>query len=91
MTVRGSFPIRWAAEDDPQPDSLDLLDTIKLNLFVSEINVFSPKGDIVTLPQGASVLDFAFAIHSFVGSHCMSAKVNHHLVPLSQRLLPAPS
>ena len=72
--------------DDPQPDTLDLLDTIKLNLFVSEINVFSPKGDIVTLPQGASVLDFAFAIHSFVGSHCMSAKVNHHLVPLSQRL-----
>ena len=72
--------------DDPQPDSRDLLDTIKLNLFVSEINVFSPKGDIVTLPQGASVLDFAFAIHSFVGSHCMSAKVNHHLVPLSQRL-----
>ena len=72
--------------DDPQPDTLDLLDTIKLNLFVSEINVFSPKGDIVTLPQGASVLDFAFAIHSFVGSHCLSAKVNHHLVPLSYRL-----
>lgn len=72
--------------DDPQPDTLDLLDTIKLNLFVSEINVFSPKGDIVTLPQGASVLDFAFAIHSFVGSHCMSAKVNHKLVPLSYHL-----
>lgn len=72
--------------DDPQPDTLDLLDTIKLNLFVSEINVFSPKGDIVTLPQGASALDFAFAIHSFVGSHCMSAKVNHKLVPLSYHL-----
>ena len=72
--------------DDPQPDTLDLLDTIKLNLFVSEINVFSPKGDIVTLPQGASVLDYAFAIHSFIGSHCLSAKVNHRLVPLSYRL-----
>ena len=72
--------------DDPQPDTLDLLDTIKLNLFVSEINVFSPKGDIVTLPQGASVLDFAYAIHTFVGSHCLSAKVNHKLVPLSHRL-----
>lgn len=72
--------------DDPQPDTLDLLDTIKLNLFVSEISVFSPKGDIITLPQGASVLDFAFAIHSFVGTHCMSAKVNHKLVPLSYRL-----
>ncbi|MDO4211284.1 MAG: RelA/SpoT family protein [Bacteroidales bacterium] len=72
--------------DDPQPDTLDLLDTIKLNLFVSEISVFSPKGDIYTLPSGASVLDFAFAIHSFVGTHCMSAKVNHKLVPLSHRL-----
>lgn len=72
--------------DDPQPDTLDLLDTIKLNLFVSEINVFSPKGDILTLPQGASVLDFAFAIHTVVGSHCMSAKVNHRLVPLSHHL-----
>ena len=72
--------------DDPQPDTLDLLDTIKLNLFVSEISVFSPKGDIITLPQGASVLDFAFAIHSFVGTHCMSAKVNHKLVPLSYHL-----
>lgn len=72
--------------DDPQPDTLDLLDTIKLNLFVSEISVFSPKGDIYTLPSGASVLDFAFAIHSFVGTHCMSAKVNHKLVPLSYHL-----
>ena len=57
--------------DDPQPDTLDLLDTIKLNLFASELNVFTPKGEIVTLPQGATVLDFAFAIHSMVGSHCM--------------------
>ena len=48
--------------DDPQPDTLDLLDTIKLNLFASELNVFTPKGDILTLPQGATVLDFAFAI-----------------------------
>lgn len=72
--------------DDPQPDTLDLLDTIKLNLFVSEINVFTPKGEIVTLPQGASALDFAFAIHTFVGSHCLTAKVNHRLVPLSYRL-----
>jgi len=47
--------------DDPQPDTLDLLDTIKLNLFASELNVFTPKGDILTLPQGATVLDFAFA------------------------------
>lgn len=72
--------------DDPQPDTLDLLDTIKLNLFASELNVFTPKGEIVTLPQGATVLDFAFAIHSMIGSHCIGAKVNHRLVPMSHRL-----
>ena len=72
--------------DDPQPDTLDLLDTIKLNLFASELNVFTPKGEIITLPQGATVLDFAFAIHTMVGSHCLGAKVNHHLVPISHRL-----
>lgn len=72
--------------DDPQPDTLDLLDTIKLNLFASEIHVFTPKGEIRTMPQGATVLDFAFAIHSFLGSHCMGAKVNHKLMPLSYQL-----
>ena len=69
-----------------QPDTLDLLDTLKLNLFASELNVFTPKGDILTLPQGATVLDFAFAIHSMIGSHCIGGKVNHRLVPLSHRL-----
>lgn len=72
--------------DDPQPDTLDLLDTIKLNLFASELNVFTPKGEIITLPQGATVLDFAFAIHTMIGSHCIGAKVNHRLVPLSHPL-----
>lgn len=72
--------------DDPQPDTLDLLDSIKLNLFSSEILVFTPKGDIRTMPAGATVLDFAFTIHSFVGAHCFGAKVNHKLVPLSYEL-----
>ncbi len=72
--------------DDPQPDTLDLLDTIKLNLFTSEILVFTPKGDIKTMPAGSTALDFAFSIHSFLGSHCFGAKVNHRLVPLSYRL-----
>ena len=72
--------------DDPQPDTLDLLDTIKLNLFTSEILVFTPKGDIKTMPAGATALDFAFSIHSFLGSHCFGAKVNHRLVPLSYKL-----
>lgn len=67
--------------DDPQPDTIDLLDTIKLNLFASEIIVFTPKGEIKTLPSGATALDFAFSIHSFLGTHCIGAKVNHRLVP----------
>ena len=72
--------------DDPQPDALDFLDTIKLNLFASEIFVFTPKGDIKTMPQGSTALDFAFSIHTFLGSHCIGAKVNHKLVPLSHKL-----
>lgn len=72
--------------DDPQPDAVDLLDTIKLNLFASEVFVFTPKGDLRTLPAGSTVLDFAFTIHTFVGSHCLGAKVNHKLVPISHRL-----
>ncbi len=72
--------------DDPQPDAMDFLDTIKLNLFASEIFVFTPKGEIRTMPAGSTALDFAFQIHTFIGSHCIGAKVNHKLVPLSHRL-----
>lgn len=72
--------------DDPQPDAMDFLDSIKLNLFASEIFVFTPKGEIKTLPAGCTALDFAFQIHTFLGSHCIGAKVNHKLVPLSHKL-----
>lgn len=72
--------------DDPQPDTLDLLDNIKLNLYASEIMVFTPKGELKTMPKGATALDFAYSIHSFLGSHCFGAKVNHRLVPLSYTL-----
>lgn len=72
--------------DDPQPDTLDFLDAIKLNLFASEILVFTPKGEIKTMPSNSTVLDFAFSIHTFLGSHCIGAKVNHKLEPLSYRL-----
>ena len=72
--------------DDPQPDAMDFLDTIKLNLFASEIFVFTPKGEIKTMPAGCTALDFAFQIHTFLGTHCIGAKVNHKLVPLSHRL-----
>ena len=69
--------------DDPQPDAMDFLDTIKLNLFASEIFVFTPKGEIRMMPAGSTALDFAFSIHTFVGSHCIGAKVNHKLEPIS--------
>lgn len=70
----------------PDPNALDFLDTIKLNLFSSEIFVFTPKGELKTLPQGATALDFAYALHSDVGNKCIGAKVNHKLVPLSHKL-----
>ena len=72
--------------DDPQPDAMDFLDAIKLNLYASEIFVFTPKGEIKTMPPDSTVLDFAFSIHTFLGSHCIGAKVNHKLVPLSHKL-----
>ena len=72
--------------DDPQPDAMDFLDTIKLNLFASEIFVFTPKGELRTMPAGSTTLDFAFSIHTFVGSHCIGAKVNHKLVPINHKL-----
>ena len=72
--------------DDPQPDAIDFLDTIKLNLFASEIFVFTPKGDLKTMPQNCTALDFAFSLHTDIGSHCIGAQVNHKLVPLSHKL-----
>ena len=72
--------------DDPQPSAMDFLDTIKLNLYASEIFVVTPKGEFKTMPSGSTVLDFAFSIHSMVGSHCIGAKVNHQLVPMSHVL-----
>jgi len=71
---------------NPEPNALDFLDTIKLNLFASEIVVFTPKGELITLPKDASVLDMAFTLHSQIGTHCIAGKVNHKLVPLSHKL-----
>jgi GTP pyrophosphokinase len=71
----------------PSPNAMDFLDTIKLNLYNAEIFVFTPKGEIKTLPQNATALDFAYEIHTNVGDHCIGAKVNHKLAPLSHKLL----
>ena len=70
----------------PSPNAMDFLDTIKLNLYSSEIFVFTPKGEIKTMPQNTTALDFAYEIHTNVGNQCIGAKVNHKLVPLSHKL-----
>ena len=70
----------------PEKDAMEFLGTFKLNLFAQEVFVFTPKGEIKTMPLGSTVLDFAFMLHSELGEHCIGAKVNHTLVPLSYQL-----
>ncbi len=70
----------------PDKDAMEFLGTFKLNLFAQEVFVFTPKGEIKTMPQGSTALDFAFLLHSELGEHCIGAKVNHSLVPLSYQL-----
>ncbi|MDO9614129.1 MAG: RelA/SpoT family protein, partial [Bacteroidota bacterium] len=72
---------------NPESDALEFLDEFKMNLFSSEIVVFTPKGRMVTLPKNATVLDFAYEIHTELGNHCIGAKINHKLVPISHVLL----
>jgi GTP pyrophosphokinase len=67
-------------------NALEFINDFKLNLFSEEIFVFTPKGELKTLPSGSSALDFAFDIHSEVGMACIGAKVNNKLVPLSHKL-----
>ena len=71
---------------NPEPNAIDFLDSIKLNLFSSEIYVFTPRGDLLTLPAGSTVLDMAYSIHSKLGASCMAGKIAHRLVPLSHQL-----
>ena len=71
---------------DPGSNALDFVNDFKLNLFNDEIMVFTPKGEMRNLPASSTALDFAFDIHSQIGRHCIGAKVNHKLVPLSQAL-----
>ncbi|MBI5647280.1 MAG: bifunctional (p)ppGpp synthetase/guanosine-3',5'-bis(diphosphate) 3'-pyrophosphohydrolase [Ignavibacteriae bacterium] len=76
-----------AAPAGGEEDSAELLiDGFKRNLYQEEIVVFTPKGDLIVLPTGATPVDFAFAIHSEVGIHCIGAKVNQRIVPLNRRL-----
>ena len=72
--------------EKPDGNALDFMDDFKLNLFAEEIYVFTPKGELKTLPNNATALDFAFDIHTDVGLKCIGAKVNQKLVPLSYML-----
>ena len=68
---------------NPDSNAMHFLDTFKLALYDTEVFVFTPKGEMKTLPSGATALDFAFDIHSDIGMHCIGAKVNNKLVPLN--------
>jgi len=82
---------RWIAEirdlmENPAVNAMDFVDEFKMNLFHEEIYVFTPKGELRVLPTGATILDFAYDIHSDIGNKCIGAKVNNRLVPLSYQL-----
>ncbi|NBR13592.1 MAG: bifunctional (p)ppGpp synthetase/guanosine-3',5'-bis(diphosphate) 3'-pyrophosphohydrolase [Crocinitomicaceae bacterium] len=82
---------RWIAEirdllDNPDATAMDFVNDFKLNLFNDEIYVFTPKGELRVLPIGATILDFAYDIHSDIGNKCIGAKVNNRLMPLSYQL-----
>jgi GTP diphosphokinase / guanosine-3',5'-bis(diphosphate) 3'-diphosphatase len=72
--------------ENPDVNAVDFVEQFKLNLYSKEIYIFTPNGDIKSLPKGATALDFAFAIHTEVGMHCRAAKVNGKLVQLSYEL-----
>lgn len=72
--------------EDSTLSAQDVLDNFKMNAYSDEVFVFTPKGDLIKLPKGATVLDFAFEIHSEVGAHCIGAKVNNRVVTLRQEL-----
>lgn len=74
---------------DEQKDLTDsgaFMDTVKMNIFSDEVFVFTPKGDVYNLPEGSTVVDFAYAIHSAIGNKCVGAKVNSKIVPLNTKV-----
>ena len=82
---------RWISEvrallENPDTNALDFINEFKLNLFNDEIYIFTPKGELRVLPVGATILDFAYDIHTDIGDKCIGAKVNNRLVPLSYQL-----
>jgi GTP diphosphokinase / guanosine-3',5'-bis(diphosphate) 3'-diphosphatase len=80
----------WVADlveaQTPESSSLEFLENVKVDLFPDDVYLFSPKGHILALPRNATALDFAFAVHTDVGTHAVAARVDKKLVPLRQRL-----
>jgi len=82
---------RWISEvrdllENPDLNAMEFVNEFKLNLFMDEIYVFTPKGELRVLPTGSTILDFAYDIHTDIGDKCIGAKVNNRLVPLSYQL-----
>ena len=77
--------LNWATEDDIE-DAHEYLDDLKVDLFEHEIFVFTPKGEVMSLRRDSTPLDFAYAVHTEVGNHCVGAKVNGSVVPLTHKL-----
>ena len=82
---------RWVNEirsllENPDIDAMDFVNDFKLNLFRDEIYIFTPKGDLRVLPNGSTILDFAYDLHTDIGNKCIGGKVNNRLVPLSYQL-----
>lgn len=75
--------IREVLENQHSLSTSELLDNIKLNLYAKEVFIFTPKGDVKILPKGATVLDFAYCVHSQLGEQCSGAKINGKLMPIS--------
>jgi GTP pyrophosphokinase len=71
---------------NPDADAFEFLDDFKLNLYGTDINVFTPKGDMISIPQGSTIIDFAYEIHTDLGNKCIGAKINMKLVPISHIL-----
>lgn len=67
-------------------DSLEFIDNLKVDLFPKEVFVFTPKGAIIKLPRGATIIDFAYAVHTALGNACVSARIDKQLVPLQSKL-----
>ena len=70
----------------PTGDSSEFLEHVKVDLFPDEVYVFTPKGKILSLPRGATVIDFAYAVHTDIGHRCVAARIDHELIPLSAEL-----